>query len=184
MPHTHSFPKRSLQMIPLAHASSNSDTGWRTSCNRDRTILEKGSTSKYAGAASSYGTFSQVYDAPPPHPEFTACYGTTPELKNSQTESCSLLLNMVCPGKSCTGDLEQFLCRLRSRDFTEVGINVTVSRKKGNFKRRPSQYAQRAGSARKLLQCVLIRATWPHLCSVIITRKSRLAEIIDLTTQV
>jgi hypothetical protein len=35
---------------------------------------------------------------------------------------------------------------------------------KKNFKRRLSQYAQRAGFARKLLQCVLIQATWPHLC--------------------
>ncbi len=50
------------------------------------------------------------------------------------------------------------------RDLIEVGVNVTVSRKKRTFKRRPSQNSQRAGSARKLLHYVLIRATWPHLC--------------------
>ncbi len=51
----------------------------------------------------------------------------------------------------------------KTRDLIEVGVNVTVSREKRNFNRSPSQYAQRAGSARKLLQCVLIRATWLHL---------------------
>jgi hypothetical protein len=45
----------------------------------------------------------------------------------------------------------------RSRDLIEVVINVTASRKK--IKKRPSQYALRAGSARQLLQCVLIWAT-------------------------
>ncbi len=54
--------------------------------------------------------------------------------------------------------------RFSFRDLIEVGVNVTVSRKKRNFRRRLSQYAQRAGSARKLLQCVLNRAMWPHLC--------------------
>ncbi len=46
-----------------------------------------------------------------------------------------------------------------ARDLIEVGVNVTVFRKKRNFKRRPSQYAQRAGSTRELLQRVLIQAT-------------------------
>ncbi len=46
---------------------------------------------------------------------------------------------------------------------------------KRNIKRSPSRYAQRAGTARKLLQCVLIRATWLHLCfGIILTQKSRL----------
>ncbi len=61
------------------------------------------------------------------------------------------------------------------RDFimikVGVNLNVTVSRKKKKFKRRPSQYAQRAGSARKILHCVLIRATWPNLCFGINNKK-------------
>jgi hypothetical protein len=76
--------------------------------------------------------------------------------------SCAFkLLRPACITSRTAGTL--LLSVSADRDLIKVGVNVTASRKKRNFKRRPSQCAERVGSARKLLQCVQIRATWPHL---------------------